>query len=210
MYPQVLSRTAVFTMLLSALLLSACVTVNIYFPAAAAEKAADRIIDEVWKEREPEEAAPESDGSQSSLTKPWRQRLAATAHRWLDRIVPVAQAQQANLQISDPAIDAIKARMAGRHAAMKPYFDSGAVGLTRDALIAVRDLGSVPLASRIAMKKRVAAENADRNALYREIANANGQPSWEKQIRETFAGRWVAKAAKGWWFQDEAGQWTQR
>jgi hypothetical protein len=32
-----------------AALLSACVTINIYFPAAAAEKAADKIIDEVWQ-----------------------------------------------------------------------------------------------------------------------------------------------------------------
>jgi hypothetical protein len=31
------------------LLLASCVTINIYFPAAAAEKAADRIIDEVWQ-----------------------------------------------------------------------------------------------------------------------------------------------------------------
>jgi len=31
------------------LLLAGCVTINIYFPAAAAEKAADRIIDEVWQ-----------------------------------------------------------------------------------------------------------------------------------------------------------------
>jgi hypothetical protein len=30
-------------------MLSACVTINIYFPAAAAEKAADKIIDEVWQ-----------------------------------------------------------------------------------------------------------------------------------------------------------------
>ncbi|MDZ4142208.1 MAG: hypothetical protein U1C48_09410 [Methylotenera sp.] len=30
-------------------LLSACVTINIYFPAAAAEKAADKIIDDVWQ-----------------------------------------------------------------------------------------------------------------------------------------------------------------
>ncbi len=29
--------------------LAACVTINIYFPAAAAEKAADKIIDEVWR-----------------------------------------------------------------------------------------------------------------------------------------------------------------
>lgn len=40
--------------LLGALVLvsAACVTINIYFPAAAAEKAADRIIDEVWQLRE--------------------------------------------------------------------------------------------------------------------------------------------------------------
>lgn len=34
---------------LAAFALSACVTINIYFPAAAAEKAADKIIDEVWQ-----------------------------------------------------------------------------------------------------------------------------------------------------------------
>lgn len=31
------------------LTVTGCVTINIYFPAAAAEKAADRIIDEVWQ-----------------------------------------------------------------------------------------------------------------------------------------------------------------
>jgi hypothetical protein len=29
--------------------LASCVTINIYFPAAAAEKAADKIIEEVWQ-----------------------------------------------------------------------------------------------------------------------------------------------------------------
>ena len=33
----------------AALILPACVTINIYFPAAAAEKAADKIIDDVWQ-----------------------------------------------------------------------------------------------------------------------------------------------------------------
>jgi hypothetical protein len=38
-----------FVVLAGGLLLGACVTINIYFPAAAAEKAADKIIDEVWQ-----------------------------------------------------------------------------------------------------------------------------------------------------------------
>lgn len=41
-------------------LLSACVTINIYFPAPAAEKAADKIIEEVWqlKDKAKEPATP--------------------------------------------------------------------------------------------------------------------------------------------------------
>lgn len=43
-------------------LIAGCVTINIYFPAAAAEKAADKIIDQVWqlKEGKPASEAPAS------------------------------------------------------------------------------------------------------------------------------------------------------
>jgi predicted small lipoprotein YifL len=41
LYPTFLSLVSVS--------LAACVTINIYFPAAAAEKAADQIIEEVWQ-----------------------------------------------------------------------------------------------------------------------------------------------------------------
>jgi uncharacterized OsmC-like protein len=37
--------------------LAGCVTINIYFPAAAAEKAADKIIDEVWQIQKDQDAA---------------------------------------------------------------------------------------------------------------------------------------------------------
>lgn len=38
--------------------LTGCVTINIYFPAAAAEKAADRIIEEVYQLRRDGATAP--------------------------------------------------------------------------------------------------------------------------------------------------------
>jgi hypothetical protein len=49
-----------FPLLVSVLTLSACVTINIYFPAAEAEKAADKIIDDVWQIKKGDEtpAAP--------------------------------------------------------------------------------------------------------------------------------------------------------
>ncbi len=42
----------------TAVLAASCVTINIYFPAAAAEKAADRIIEEVYQLRKDAPAAP--------------------------------------------------------------------------------------------------------------------------------------------------------
>ena len=47
---------ALFIALGCTLTLVSCVTINIYFPAAAAEKAADRIIDEVWQLKKGEDA----------------------------------------------------------------------------------------------------------------------------------------------------------
>ena len=44
-----LKKSAVMLSVGAAAILNACVTINIYFPAAAAEKAADKIIDEVWQ-----------------------------------------------------------------------------------------------------------------------------------------------------------------
>ena len=42
-------RATLGALLGGAVMAAGCVTINIYFPAAAAEKAADRIIDEVWQ-----------------------------------------------------------------------------------------------------------------------------------------------------------------
>lgn len=52
------------TLPLTAFALSACVTVNIYFPAAAAEKAADKIIEEVWQTQKGDKAAPKANENQ--------------------------------------------------------------------------------------------------------------------------------------------------
>ncbi len=41
----------------ASLTLGACVTINIYFPAAAAEKAADKIIEEVWQTQKADQPA---------------------------------------------------------------------------------------------------------------------------------------------------------
>jgi hypothetical protein len=41
--------------------LAGCVTINIYFPAAAAEKAADKIIEDVWQLKKLEAGVQDTD-----------------------------------------------------------------------------------------------------------------------------------------------------
>lgn len=45
---------------------SGCVTINIYFPAAAAEKAADKIIEDVWQLKKPGESGQGTDSAAPS------------------------------------------------------------------------------------------------------------------------------------------------
>jgi uncharacterized protein YdbL (DUF1318 family) len=190
------------------LALSACVTINVYFPAAAAEKAADKIIEDVW--------GPATQGSssqppdkRSAVFEPGQRMLLAAAGSVLDFLVPPANAQ-ADLNIATPAVRQLTQSMEARHGQLKKFYDSGAVGLTRDGLVEVRDQNLIPLPERNGARKLVADENADRANLYREIASANGHPEWETDIRSTFAERWIGKASSGWYYQDNSGAWKQK
>lgn len=124
-------------------------------------------------------------------------------------LLPVLAFAAADLEINTPAISSLKGSMQARHAQLAGHYASGAVGLTRDGLVAVKDANAVPLKDRQAVNSLVAAENNDRNALYREIATANGHPEWESEVRSTFAQRWVQKAQGGWWYQDGGG-WAKK
>ena len=194
--------------LLLLLLVTACVTINVYFPAEAAVKAADRIILDVYGENpdgESEEQPAENEPTSWREDAPTPTPVALRALNWL---VAPAQAE-ADISIDTPAIRQLKARMEQRHRQLAPHYSSGAVGMTADGRITLRDQKLVPLKDRNAVKSLVSKENRDRDALYKEIARANGQPEWEGEIRQTFAKRWVANARSGWYYMD-GGSWRQK
>jgi uncharacterized protein len=115
----------------------------------------------------------------------------------------------ADLEVNTPAISAIKASMQARHSQLSPFYNSGAVGLTQDGKIAVKDATAVPLKDRGSLNSLVLAENTDRTKLYKEIAAANGHPEWQGDIQNTFASRWIDKAQSGWFYQS-AGAWAKK
>ena len=121
-----------------------------------------------------------------------------------------AASAQANLEINTPAIAALRSSMQARHAQLQPLYAAGAVGLSRDGSVSLRDANAVPLAQRAQANALVAAENQDRASLYREIAIANKHPEWENEIRSTFATRWIERAQPGWYYQNASGAWVRK
>ncbi|MEY3883822.1 MAG: hypothetical protein RLZZ379_1100, partial [Pseudomonadota bacterium] len=62
----------------------------------------------------------------------------------------------ADLDVNTPAISAIKSSMQNRHAQLAAHYASGAIGLTKDGLIAVRDATALPLKDRQGINALVA------------------------------------------------------
>jgi uncharacterized protein YdbL (DUF1318 family) len=192
----------------AAVVLTACVTINVYFPAAEAKEAARQFVEKViGDEATPPAAKPDgNDGGGMAATGP----SLRFDPLMLIGIAPAYAQDAPDISIKTPAIQAIQSRMETRfNASLRAGFDSGALGFTSDGLVVVRDAGKLELKDRVATNQAVADDNRDRKAVYREVAVANGHPEWESQIRSVFARQWIASARGGWWYQD-GGAWKQK
>lgn len=184
---------------ITTLLVSACVTVNIYFPAAAVERAADQIVKETWGD--PAKAAPKP----QSYNRYAPIRLAALS------LISAAYAQEADINVSNPAIRALKDSIRDRSGAIKPFMDRGNIGIGQDGMLAIRSTDGLNLKERAETKQLVDAENRDRENLYAEIAKANNiSRDSIPRIKAIFAKSWLDQAQSGWWIQDAQGNWRRK
>ena len=187
----------------AAMLLTACVTINVYFPAAEAKEAAKEFVEKVIGD-EAQQAQPEKSKDGGGMALRFDPLM-------LIGISPAYAQGAPDITIKTPAIQAIQARMDSRFdASLRAGFDSGALGFTRDGLVVVRDAAKLQLKDRVAINQAVADDNRDRKAVYREVAVANGHAEWESQIRGVFAKQWIDSARSGWWYQDSSGGWKQK
>ncbi len=191
--------------------LAACVTINVYFPAAEAQQAAREFVDDVIGRPDAGNGAGNGPGEDNGVRPDPDAGSLPSVQAPVFRLQLIASAQaQADITIRTPAIQAIRERMRARFGQLRPHFDSGALGMTRDGRITVRDPSALPLRDRATLNQLVAEDNRDRDAVYREIAVANGHPEWEGEIRTTFAREWIQAAGRGWYYQDAGGNWVQK
>ncbi|MFP4071861.1 MAG: DUF1318 domain-containing protein [Desulfovibrionales bacterium] len=172
---------------------TACVTVNIYFPAAKVERTADQIVDDVY-------------GQDNSGAKDQSSLLMRMA-QWLG---PRSVYAQDATSVSNSAIRGLKAQIADRHQQLVPFYNKGNVGIDRKGYLQVLNTDGLSLQEVATVKRLVQADNSNRQKLYREVASAlNIDPGQIAKVEEIFAEKWREKAGSGWMVQSDDGKWVK-
>ena len=180
---------------------AACVTVNIYFPAAAIQKAADEIVDDV---RGTKDGVP-----QPEQKKDDKRSGIIDSIKYL--VGPREAHAQINIEVSTPAIRSLKQAMKDNYPQLKNFYDKGAIGENNMGLLEQRDAGGLNLKEKADLNRVMGTENNNRAALYNEIMRANklGSDSLPK-IQRIFANSWRDKSQPGWWIQNDGGGWQKK
>jgi len=178
---------------------AACVTVNIYFPAAAAEKAAEEIVKEI-REQALSEEEEKKEKTQPSESEASFWQLVTTAH-----------AQEGALKVSNASIRALKASIKARYPSIIPYFQQGVMGESKTGFLEGKSWEGLPLPDKAKAKRLIEAENRDRVALYDEVAKAlQINPDQTERLRKIFAKEWQKTVPSGTWIQKEDGNWVRK
>src|SRR4030042_5313023 len=95
-----------------------CVTVNIYFPAAEVQKAADVIVEDVRQLDKKQEQKPQ----EQQKLNPYYQKLKKLSWR------PAAAYAQIDIDVTPPAIRAMRDSIKARFPQLSPFYDKGKIG----------------------------------------------------------------------------------
>lgn len=179
-------------------------TVNVYFPTAEIEEAAETI----------EERIRSGQGSNGLETSSLFPNPGAHHAITIGFDIPSAHAQDVNIEIDSPVIKRIiDSRTERYEKLLEPLMDKGTFGEGMDGYLALRVSTGFDLRTLTQMKKLLKEENDDRMKLYEEILKANdlqiNKENMEK-VGDTFA-KAIRKTMKvGHWYQVDKDEWEQK
>lgn len=188
-----MKRMAKITAVLALMLTAACVTVNIYFPAAEVQKDAERVVKQAYGIEE--DKAP----AEGSWLHPGL----------LDLFGPTTAHAQDYVNLSNAATRGLEKEVTATTRQLAPYYASGNVGIDSNGFAVLRDKGGLDMKSVGQVNRLVAADRQLKTALYQEKAKAAGTPGKVGEVQAIYAKLWQSYAAGGTWVQTGGG-WTQK
>ncbi len=208
-------------------LLTSCaiITVNVYFPEKAVKEAYKSLDDMLLKKSgekgATEEKQPPAEEQKAPETKP--------QSRLFDELPSLSLVSVAHADDSNYA-DNLAIELSGNDAVLKAYdemrqrlpkltalYETGAVGLTSQGLVLVRDKTKVTPQDEALVK----AENASRKTVVLNMAKAILKLNKQKESKAamdqvmgkaaaTYADTKREEAKPGWWIQLPNGRWVQK
>ena len=165
-------------MVFAMIILFACVTINIYFPAEKVESVAGDIVNDI-RGKKPDQKGDQSKNDGAFL--PEIKIALSLSSAWAEDVTTV----------SNPTIRALKEKMKARFQALKPYYQKGALNEAGNGYLSVADTGGLNLKEKRDLNGLVDAENSDRRILYSEVAKAlKIDPGQVDRIAGIFAKEW--------------------
>jgi len=206
-------------------LLAACaiITVNVYFPEKAAKEAYKSLDDMLLKnEADKLPGGSQQPGEEQKLpeTKPQSNLFKALPSFSFIDVAHAAESEADALAVElagMPEVNKAYEEMSQRLPRLTTLFDSGAIGLTNQGLVSVRDKAKVNASD----EGLVAAENKNRKTVISSMAKAiikMAKQNETKAAMDQVMGKAAASyadikrdAAKpGWWIQLQNSRWVQK
>ncbi len=205
----------IFALCVATAMIAACVTVNIYFPAAKVQKAAEQIVDEVYGAKPGDAGAGEKKGAEPAPAAEAPKPSSSLGARFVVSLAAMLSPRSAwaddATTVSNANIRALKSEIASNHEKLAPHYAAGRVGIGNNGLLVVKSTEGLGLKDVAELKRVVEADNQARMKLYQEVAAALGiDPGQVAKVQATFAAEWIGKAPAGWWVQDASGAWRKK
>lgn len=164
-------KSRFYLMLLFTFVVLACVTVNVYFPEAAVQEAADKFVERVKKGTPASKENKQEKGKDGSSL-------------WFPSLIATAEAQERNIRTDFPEIRAAEARLRASYQQLLPHLNSGAVTEGEDGYLKQRGLEPRLLGV-------FNQHNELRKQVYMRILQLNGLPTSEmSRVGRIFGRSW--------------------
>lgn len=171
------------------LLVTACVTVNIYFPAAEVRQDAERVVKEAY-------------GIEVEEDRPGAGSL-------LDIFGPAEACAQDYVNLNNAATRGAEQKVIGNTKQLTPYYNAGNVGIDSGGFAVLRTQEGLGMQDVAAAQRLVQQDKQYKMDLYKAKAEAAGTPGKVGEVQRIYADVWRQYAQSGWWIQDGGG-WRQK
>jgi uncharacterized protein len=182
---------------------AACVTVHVNFPESSVQKATDDYVREIYKSKNSKKQDEETPAAKPS----------SGSSSLIDLLIPSAHAVEVDATFRTDTANAkqIQSRQARRLDEIDAQKRAGVIGETAAGTLVVKSPDKLKKLLQAKVERVIAEENADREALYKEVLETNKMASNRlKDIQASFARSFQKASPAGTWIEDESGSWKQK